>query len=125
MVTAILHHCRRRRAERGRERRQGQALLIAVLLMVFAALLGSTFVTIVALNLSQTARQQDQAAARAAADAGLKFVNDQLTQHGEDWNPTRNSPARISPYNASPYPTTWIPADAATPSQSGAADFNY
>ena len=38
----------RRRASR----RSGQALLLAVLLMVFAALLGSTFITIVSSNLN-------------------------------------------------------------------------
>jgi hypothetical protein len=33
---------------------------MAVLLMVFAALLGSTFITVVALNLSQTSRNESK-----------------------------------------------------------------
>jgi len=77
---------RRRRAP---GRRSGQALLLAVLLMVFAALLGSTFITIVASNLSHTAREDELSASRQAAQAGLSFVNDRLTnsRDGERWRP--------------------------------------
>jgi hypothetical protein len=72
-----------------RARRRGQALLIAVLLMVFAAVLGATFVTVVALNLNQTARSGSINTARVAAIAGSKYVNDQLTNSpdGERWRP--------------------------------------
>lgn len=70
-------------------RRRGQALLISVLLMLFASILGATFVTVVALNLSQTARSSSVGEARDAAQAGLTFVNDQLTNSpdGEHWRP--------------------------------------
>ena len=70
-------------------RRRGQALLIAVLLMVFAAVLGATFVTVVALNLNQTARSGSVNTARVAAIAGSNYVNDQLTNSplGENWRP--------------------------------------
>ncbi len=77
-----------------RARRRGQALLMAVLLMVFAALLGATFITVVALNLSQTARSESKNDARVAAQAGLRYANDQITQSeaGEDWRPEQVSP---------------------------------
>lgn len=72
-----------------RARRRGQALLIAVLLMVFAAVLGATFVTVVALNLNQTARSGSVNTARVAAIAGRNYVNEQLTNSplGENWRP--------------------------------------
>jgi len=77
-------------------RRGGQALLLAVLLMVFAALLGSTFVTVVALNLNQTARQAGKNDARLAADAGMRLVNEQLVNNGENWRPEQVSPPPAS-----------------------------
>lgn len=75
-------------------KRRGQALLLAVLLMVFAALLGSTFITVVALNLNQTARQEDQSSARQAATAGLQLINQNLTNspQGEKWRPEMLTP---------------------------------
>jgi hypothetical protein len=65
-----------------------------VLLMVFAALLGSTFITVVALNLSQTARSENRNEAAVAAQAALKYVNDQITTgvEGEAWRPEKLSP---------------------------------
>jgi hypothetical protein len=74
---------------------RGQALLMAVLLMVFAALLGATFVTVVSLNLSQTARTVSRGEAVTAAQAGLKFANDQITTEsldGEAWRPEKIAP---------------------------------
>ena len=80
-------HARVRR--RAHSRRGGQALLLAVLLMVFAALLGSTFLAIVSSNVNQGARQGELASARQSAQAGLSFVNDRLTNspEGERWRP--------------------------------------
>jgi hypothetical protein len=76
------------------QRRRGQALLLAVLLMIFVALLGSTFVTVVALNMNQTARQEDLSGARTAAQAGINFVNTNLTYSAEGgkWRPEKLSP---------------------------------
>lgn len=70
-----------------RQRRRGQALLLAVLVMIFAALLGAAFIAVVSLNLNETARQKDKTAADQSARAGLKYVNDQLTysKDGENW----------------------------------------
>lgn len=76
-------------------RARGQALLMAVLLMVFAALLGATFVTVVSLNLNQTARTVSRGEAATAAQAGLKFANDQITTQsleGEAWRPEKIAP---------------------------------
>ncbi|HEX8551456.1 MAG TPA: hypothetical protein VF681_07845 [Abditibacteriaceae bacterium] len=76
-------------------RRRGQALLMAVLLMVFAAVLGATFVTVVSLNLSQTQRTVSRGEAVTAAQAGLKFANDQITfasVEGEAWRPEKMAP---------------------------------
>lgn len=88
-----------------KSKRSGQALLLAVLLMVFAALLASTFVTVVALNLNQTARQEDQSSARQAATAGLNLINQNLT----------NSPAG----------TKWRPEMLTPPPAPGAPDYNF
>ena len=73
-------------------RRRGQALLLAVLLMVFAAILGATFITIVSLNLSQTARGESKGESQNAAQAGLQFVDDQLVSQGLTWRPKSISP---------------------------------
>lgn len=76
-------------------RTRGQALLFAVLLMVFAALLGATFVTVVSLNLNQTDRSVARTDAVTAAQAGLKFANDQIVSDstdGEAWRPEKIAP---------------------------------
>jgi hypothetical protein len=75
-----------------RARRGGQALLLAVLLMVFAALIGSTFITVVALNMDQTATQEERQAAAGAANAGLQVTNYQLNANGTSWRPEQVSP---------------------------------
>ncbi len=91
---AVRRGKRRRAWKREHNSRRGQALLLAVLLMVFAALLGSTFITVVSLNLNQTARQQNLGSAQSAATAGLTFVNDKLNNSapGERWRPYMTSP---------------------------------
>lgn len=75
----------RRRCEYSR--RRGQTLLLAVLLMIFAALLGATFITVVALNLSQTSRGTNRGEAQQAAFAGVRYANDQIlsSAQGEKW----------------------------------------
>lgn len=90
------------------KKRRGQALVVAVLLMVFAALLGSTFLTVIALNLNQTAREEDRSLARAATQAGFLFINEQLTQspQGEQWRPEilAPPPAPMLPGDTQPDP---------------------
>ncbi len=75
-------------------RRRGQALLLAVLLMVFVALLGASFVSVVVVNLNQTARVQDKEQARLAAQAALSFADSQLvgSAEGDKWRPETQNP---------------------------------
>ncbi|RYG71052.1 hypothetical protein EON80_05970, partial [bacterium] len=70
-------------------RRRGQALLLAVLIMIFAALLSAAFIGIVAVNLNQTARESDKNLALDSARSGLAIVNQQLTYsaQGDRWRP--------------------------------------
>ncbi len=96
-----------------RHRRRGQALLLAVLLMVFVAVLGSAFISVVALNLNQTARHDDLALARSAAQAGVDFVNEQLvgSAPGDRWRPEM---AALPPAPGSPdYNFYYTPFDRA------------
>lgn len=83
---------RRARREPG-ARRRGQALLLAVLLMVFAALLGATMITLVSSNLSQTTRQGGLSAARSSSTAAIAFVNNSLTNsiQGDMWRPWQDN----------------------------------
>ena len=65
---------------------------MTVLLMVFAAVLGATFVTVVSLNLSQTQRAGSKAESQRAALAGLQFIDDQLVANGLAWRPKGATP---------------------------------
>lgn len=79
----------RRYCPLSRARRRGQALLLAVLIMIFAALLSASFILVVSVNLNQTARQTDKNRAVASATAGLDYINERLTysDEGERWRP--------------------------------------
>ena len=70
-------------------RRTGQALLLAVLVLLFAALLGTAFIAVVAINIGQTSRQEERDKAKQAAQAGLDFANRQLTfsETALNWRP--------------------------------------
>ncbi len=72
-----------------RRQRKGQALILAVLVMLMIAVLSAGFLVVVSGNLNQTARVTDKTRAVESARSGLKFVNDQLTysQLGEKWRP--------------------------------------
>ncbi len=72
--------------------RRGQALLLAVLVMIFAALIGSTFITVLALNIDRTSAQEQRVAAANAARNGLEAVNYQLVANGSDWRPEQIAP---------------------------------
>jgi hypothetical protein len=67
---------------------------LAVLLMVFAALLGATMITVVSANLSQTSRQGGLAAASTASIGAFSFLNDRLTNslQAERWRPWQSIP---------------------------------
>lgn len=68
-------------------RRHGQALILAVTIMLLAALLSAGFLLVVSGNLNSTARLSDKTRAIEAARSGLTFVNDRLTYSadGENW----------------------------------------
>ncbi len=100
--------------------RTGQALLLAVLVMVFAALIGVTFITVVAVNIGQTGREEERDKARQAAEAGLAFANLQLTNgiRGIRWRPEQEiiTPAIPIPVQGPPAATNvfyWTPFDQA------------
>ncbi len=67
----------------------GQALLVAVLLMMAILLVGILFVSIVNFNQMQTERDVDVSGALALAKAGINFVDYQLrySELGADWRP--------------------------------------
>ncbi len=78
-----------------RQPRRGQALLLAVLIMIFAALLSASFIAVVSVNLNQTARQTDKNRSVVAADAGMNYVTRQLaySTEGDKWrNELENVP---------------------------------
>jgi hypothetical protein len=94
-------------------RRRGQALLLAVVILVFAALLGTTFVAVVAINIGQTSRSEERNKAKIAAQAGLEFVNQQLTDSTQalKWRP---DDIAIPPATTDPdYDFYWTPFDKA------------
>ena len=72
-----------------KRQRRGQALILAVLVMLMIALVSAGFLVVVSGNLNQTARVGDKARAVEAARSGLRFVNEQLTYSklGENWRP--------------------------------------
>ena len=75
------------------ERRRGQALILAVLIMLLIALISAGFLVVVSGNMNQTARVGDKSRAVEAARSGLRFVNERLTYSalGERWRPTAES----------------------------------
>ncbi|RYG54976.1 hypothetical protein EON80_31285, partial [bacterium] len=72
-----------------RRQRRGQALILAVLVMLMIALVSAGFLVVVSGNLNQTARISDKSRAVEAARSGLRYVNEQLTysHFGENWRP--------------------------------------
>jgi len=69
-------------------RQKGQAVLLATLIMFVVAAVGAGFILFVqsSMNLSQRARQEEEAF--LLARAGLLFADRQLTEKGADWRPS-------------------------------------
>ncbi len=67
----------------------GQALLLAVVIMLMLALVAAAFVATVAFNMSSTGRSEASLAAEYLAEAGLNYANQMLTSspQGADWRP--------------------------------------
>ncbi len=68
---------------------RGQALLVAVLLMMVILLTGILFAAIVSYNQHQSARSSDVNAAQGLAEAGIRWCNENLlhSPQGADWRP--------------------------------------
>jgi hypothetical protein len=118
-------------APRGLRGRDGQALLVAVLLMTVILLIGILFAALVSYNQGQSARHVDTVAAQQSAEAGVNYANDML-QHspqGADWRPHfvayNGTGAEVQTDN-----TTWPQDPALWPSPpamyaDGSVDYNF
>lgn len=73
----------------GSRRRAGQALLVAVLLMLAILLVGILFVALVSYNQSQSVRHEDMVLAQALAEWGIRYADQMLmtSAEGADWRP--------------------------------------
>jgi hypothetical protein len=80
---------------------RGQALIIAVLVMLILGALAGLFIIVVSWSLAQSVIEADRIGAQYLAEAGLRFANDQLTYgaEGADWRP-----AAVDPDNWAEYP---------------------
>ena len=74
-------------------RRQGQALLISVIVMLVVVLLGAAFIAIVSSNMHNTVSVEAKDQAVHAAQQGIKCADDKLTNSpdGLNWRPALNS----------------------------------
>ncbi|RYX80421.1 hypothetical protein EON83_28675 [bacterium] len=71
-----------------RSRRKGQALILAVLVMLFAVLLSSAFLVVIGNNGRQVGNETDRAEASRNADKGVEFVTARLraASNPDSWN---------------------------------------
>lgn len=75
-------------------RQRGQSLIVALIVMFALLFIGGIFVGLVARNLLNTGRASDTLSAAAFAEAGLRYVDNNL-QHspeGADWRPEPTPP---------------------------------
>jgi hypothetical protein len=75
--------------QRGTARERGQALIIAVLVMLVLAALAGLFIVVVSWGLAQSAGESERIGAQYLAEAGVRFASDQLAYgpEGADWRP--------------------------------------
>ena len=75
--------------------RQGQALMVTLMVMFALVFLGSLFITIMVRNIGSTRRSGEVATADYVAEAGVRFASDQLTYGNQlaDWRPIPEYPA--------------------------------
>ena len=71
---------------------QGQALILAVLIMLVLAALAGVFIALIGSNLAQIARQSDIIVLENIAESGIRYADQQLTYglEGADWRPDPN-----------------------------------
>jgi hypothetical protein len=84
----------RRYNSRFRRAHHGQTLIVALSVLFILLFIGGIFVTRVARNLTDSARGRDIADARALAEAGLKYCDNELngSEEGADWRPQPSAP---------------------------------
>ncbi len=83
----FLHLCAR--AGRNRTRQAGQSLVVAVIVLFLLLFLGGIFIALIANNLKNAQRSARVSAAGKFADAGVRFLDEQLTNSpdGADFRP--------------------------------------
>ena len=69
--------------------RQGQTLIIAIMVMFILALVATIFIALVGRNLTRSERMSDTDAVAALAEAGVRYADEMLTtsEDGADWRP--------------------------------------
>ncbi len=90
---AASRYARHQRANRG------QTLIVALAVLFILLFIGGIFVVNVARNLSDSARGRDVEDARALAEAGIKYCDNELngSLDGADWRPQPSAP--VGPNN--------------------------
>ena len=63
----------------GDTRRRGQALLLAIIVLLALALLGAAMIAVVSAGLQEGSRDEAKVRARLLAEAGIKFADDMLS----------------------------------------------
>lgn len=73
---------------------QGQSLILALLVMFLLVFIVGLFITLVARNMTRTAGTSTRLTTEYLADAGIQYVDDQLTysEEGADWRPVPTYP---------------------------------
>jgi len=66
---------------------RGQVLLLAVIIMLLIALVAAVFITTVAHDITASDRESDSVQSRNLAEAGIRYVSEQLNRYGADWRP--------------------------------------
>lgn len=80
------------------QRRRGQTLVIAIMVMFILAVVATVFIALVARNLSRSARSYSTDAVASIAEAGVRYADEMLTtsDDGADWRPIPdNLPASL------------------------------
>jgi len=75
--------------------RRGQSLILALMIMFLLVFMVGLFIALIARNLGRAQRSGEVLSADYLAEAGIRYVNDQLTygEDGADWRPAPSFPA--------------------------------
>lgn len=88
----------------GHNRKRGQTLIIAIMVMFVLAVIATIFIAIVARNLFQATRYSSVDAVQQIAEAGIRYADQMLTtsEAGADWRPAPDNIGVTDPGN-------WVP----------------